>query len=141
MNDSNTRRLSPQERLQAALKMNARHQNGDTVAKISRITGITRKRLYQLEEAYNKGNPLNDKPRPGRPTKSTPQIISRVIRSMMNDPSQGSKQIKNSVNMGLDLRDQISDRTVRRLAIHNGLYSRRPAFKPPLTRTQMTALL
>ena len=60
---------------------------------------------------------------------------------MMDSPAKGSKQIKDEVNMGLAPKDQLSDRSVRRLAVKNGLHSRRPAVKPPLTQGQKAARL
>jgi len=134
MDNSNSRRISPERRMEATIRMVQRSQTGESVSEISRNTGISRQRLYELEDSYNQRRSVEDRSRTGRPSKVTPQIESRVIRSLASDPSESSKQMKNTINIGLNPKEMISDRTIRRIAVNRGLRSRRPAFKPFLTQ-------
>ena len=136
-----TRRISPQRRLEGAIRMSQRLRSQETVNQISLDTRISRKRLYELEEAYEQGRSLEDKPRSGRPRKATTQMAGRVIRTLQNDPTLGFKEVRDSVNIGLPPQNQISDRTVRGIALEYGLHSRRPAFKPLLDEEDMAARL
>lgn len=121
--------------------MAQRTETGETVTQISADLHIGQTRLYQLQKAYERGESLEDKKKSGRKRKATPQIVSRIVWSLRDDPSKSSKQLKTEVNMGLGANERISDRTVRRIALLQGLPSRRPAFKIPLTPQQMAKRL
>ena len=110
-----------------------RKEIGKSVQEISNETNIFSKHLYKLEAKYKAGQSLEDEPRSGGSKKTTPQIESRIVRSIMSQPFQGSKQIKSEVKMGLDPKSRISDRSMRRVAHNKGLHSRMPALKKPLT--------
>jgi len=141
MQNSNYRRISLPQRIEAAIRMSQRSQSGETVGQISQDTGIGKTRLYELERDYKQGQALEDKQRPGRKKKVTKRIEQRVIRELTINPFLPSKKVKHSVNAGLDESNMISDRTVRRIAQSKGLTSRRPAFKFLLTPTQKAARL
>lgn len=136
MNSEETRRISMPKRIEGAIRMAQRAEAGETVGQISVDIGISRPRLYQLEKAYKNGESLEDRERSGRKKKVTPRMTSRIIRTITNNPFQGSKEMKHQVNMGLGPASRVSDRTVRRVALQHGLRSRRPAFKTPLTAQQ-----
>jgi len=141
MNISNYRRISLAQRIEAALRMAQRQQTGETVSQISYDTGIGKTRLYELERSHKEGRSLEDQERSGRKRKVTPKLEQRVVREFQTNPFQPSKQVKHSVNAGLDDSEKLSDRTIRRVAQRKGLLSRRVAFKPFLTPAQKSARL
>jgi len=136
-----SRTISYERRYEGARRMANRLRSQETVVQISLDTGISRDRLYELEDLYERGQSLEDKPRPGRPKKVTPQMENRVIRTLTQDPTLSSMQVGPLVNVGLDPRSQISGRTIRRIALMHGLHSRRPAWKPVLRGQDIDARL
>jgi len=84
---------------------------------------------------------MNDEPRSGRRRKVSKRTEARVIRSLKTHAFSTTKQVKYEVNLSRNEKEQISDITIRRLALGHGLHCRRPAAKINLTPIQMARRL
>lgn len=141
MDSTTTRRLTVAQRLQGAIKMAERKDTGKTVKQISVDTGISSKHLYALEDKYNRDPEMNDEPRSGRRKKVTTKTKSRVLWAITSNPFTSSKQVKHEVTLALPENQQISHRTVQRIARIHGIQCRRLAFKVTLTASQVAKRL
>ena len=120
------------QRIQAAIMMKNRYQDGASVAEISKKTHISRSHLYSLEDKYSHNPSMEDNSRSGRPLKVTARTERRIVRSIEKDPSQSSVKMVKDINTAMDEEIQITARTFQRYAVRNGLFVRRPSQKPKL---------
>ena len=93
--------INPERRLEGTIRMSQRLRIQETVHQISVDFRISKKRLSQLEDAYEQRRSLENKPRSGRPRKATTQMAGCVIRALQNDPILESEEVRDSVNRGL----------------------------------------
>lgn len=112
--------------------MRNRSQTGKTVVQISNETQISRGHLYALEKDYPNNPTMIQKERSGRPLKYDSHTERRIVRAFEKDPMKTSTKMTKEINQGMEEEEQLSTRTVSRIAVNNGLKSRRPCVKPQL---------
>lgn len=110
-------------------------KSGLTQKAISEKYSVDKSLVYRVLNRYSKFNSLETLHRGGRPRKTSKREDKYICRIIKKDPWTSSIKIVK------DLKLNISDRTVRRRAVEAGLFSRRPAKKPLISKKNRLARL
>jgi transposase len=115
----------------------AAFQAGKKARTISQMFNVSKRTLNHKWSIFKARSSLQQLPRSGRPQITTDREKKRICRESKKDPFSSAKKIKNSIG-----RDNISDRTIRRILVKvGGLKSRRAAKKPFLSEKNRIARL
>lgn len=114
-------------------------RNGMRKAKIARNFGLHRSIVSRIIKRYVSTGNICIVKNSGRPKKSTQREDRTLIRISNENPFLSSTKISTILNGEHNI--DLSARTVRRRLVENGLFGRRPAKKPLLSRKNRLARL
>ena len=104
------------------------HQEGLSERKISEKLSISRPAVHRAIEKYKEDGTYVDKPRSGRPRKTTPRDDHIIKRTVIRSPHSSCKKVRANLLRHVT---EVSISTVsRRLSKEFGLKSNKPAAKP-----------
>lgn len=141
MNENSHHYIPQHLRIAAGLRMTLRWKNKESVADISRETGISRSHLYILEKKYLDDPTMEVEERPGRPRIYDEHTERRIVRQINKDPFESASCIVKDINTGMEEEKKISTRTFYRIAHKKGLRSYRPYYRFDLTPDHIEARL
>ena len=111
------------------------HQLGHSQRDIANYFNVSKSTVFDTIHRYNETNSFSDRPRSGRPLKTTERTDNLIRRYVKQDPFISSTKIAQQLRAG-NL-NPLSARTIRlHLFEKFGLRARRPARKPFLLRKQ-----
>ena len=103
-------------------------QCGTSQAEVARSFKLSRQLVSAWNKAYNKRKSVENKPRSGRPKKTTSKEDRLIKKLSTSDVRKSAVQIKNELQENYDLAIHVS--TVKRRLKEFGLHGRRPTKKP-----------
>ena len=116
-----------------------KYKNGERQNKIAKMFNINKSTVTRIVRRFSlKGTPEAFKS-PGRPRKTTQRTDRHIIKIASANPFLSSEKILGEITP--EDGKIISSRTVRRRLVNVGLFSRRPAKKPLLSKKNVKARL
>lgn len=106
------------------------HEKGEAQSVISKLFDINKSVVSRIIKRYTERGTTVGPLRSGRPRSTTRREDILITRQCQSNPFLSATKIKAEVGL------QISSRTIQRRLVEKGLYSRRPAKKPLLTKKQ-----
>jgi len=107
--------------------------NGRSQRKVGRELNISQSTVNRIWIRYRKTGTTDNKPRSGRPKKTTERERRVFCRLSMNNPFSSPRQLINEVNFA----NNISLRSARRILCSQGIFGRIAARKPRLNKIQI----
>ena len=115
------------------------YQQGLSVRLIANRTGVSPSVIQRLKERWQNTGRVEDRPRSGRPRKTTRQQDRHVVLSCLRDRSATAEALRASLRNVSNV--NVSTETVRRRLHAAGLKARRAAVRVPLSRNHRTRRL
>ena len=102
-------------------------------AEVATTFNVSKRQVERIRERYRETGEVHDKPRSGRPRKTTPREDKMLVRQSKAHPFCTSKELQQSWTPS----NPVSSRTVRRILDRNGLKGCIAAQKPSLNKRQL----
>lgn len=115
--------------IEARCRIVEQYKNGKSQREIARIECISQPAVQQLCKKYQITGSVMDKPKPGRPLKTTDRDRRTICTLSKRDPFKCAPQLQIEANLS----NICSIRTVQRILNKNNLFGRLAAKKPLLT--------
>lgn len=104
-------------------------EEGYSQISIAKMINCHQSSISRIINKYINRGDTSDKPRSGRPEKTTPAERRLICRASRKNPFMSSVELK----CEFEISNNISTRTIRRILLNNKLFSRRAALKPNIS--------
>ena len=102
-------------------------------AEVADIFNVSKRQVERIRKHYQETGDVHDRPRSGRPCKTTARDDSLLVRLSKARPMSTASELQEEWTPATP----VSSRTVRRILAHNGLHGRISAQKPALNKRQL----
>lgn len=110
------------------LQVVALKERGTAQKDISNQLNIDKSVVSRILSRYESRGFVDNRPKTGRPRKTTPREDRKIVRKLKKEPLLSAKRVKNDLNL------DVSTRTVQRRCVENKLLSFRVAKKPFISK-------
>ena len=102
-------------------------------AEVAAIFNVSKRQVEWIQKRYKETGEVHDKPRSGRPRKTTAREDNMLVRQSKADPFATSTQLRQNWTSS----NPVTTRTVRRILSRHGLRGCIAAQKPSLNKKQL----
>ncbi|KAK3553721.1 hypothetical protein QTP70_007583 [Hemibagrus guttatus] len=114
------------------------YQSGKGYKAISKALGLPRSTVRAIIYKWRKHGTVENLPRSGRPTKTTPRAQRQLLQEVTKDTTTTFKELQASL---ASVKVSVHDSTIRKRLGKNGLHGRVPRRKPLLSKNNIKARL
>jgi len=123
-------KISPETKVQIIKNLNSK-----SAAEVANIFNVSKRSVERIQKRFQETGDVHDKPRTGRPRRTTSREDRLLVRQSRASPFATSTEL----NERWSPENPVSKRTIRRILARNGLHGRIAVQKPALSKRHLKA--